>query len=1068
MNFYRNALRIALLMTAMALFTQVYSQPSGQWIWQGGDSVDDMPAVYGTQGTPSAANNPGARNSYASCKDASGNFWLFGGADANGNYYNDLWEYTPSTRQWTWVSNYTIPNVQTYNQIGLAFPGARTGAIMGWNAAVNYFWIYGGQGYDAKGNYGYLNDLWLYEPDEGIWEYVSGSTIANQSGIYTGNGKTPGGRSFMSGGLDPSGELWFFGGYGYGSNGVLGLMNDVWEYNYFKKQWVWRGGDSTSDSYSVYNKKGVAGAGEPVGRYLSLGWVDGSSNLWIFGGNGYGSNYADYGDLNDLWKFTPSNSTTGGTWTWVSGADSTKAAGVYGTEGVPATANTPGARALPFGTPDASGNLLLFGGNGYDANGGLGDLDDCWKYNPTANQWTWINGSNGIEHPPVYPPAPGNIKAGSDPGARWEGGVWTDGSDLWIMGGARGNNDIKGDLWELNFSPYLTTAGNVGKWTWVGGPDTANSPEVIAGVGQPVSIEMPGARNGSSYGMDGQGNFWIFGGNGYDTKDNFGLLNDLWQYSPQSNVWNLARGGTLVNQYGTYGQKGSAMPANTPGSRSGQTGCFDKNFNFWVFGGRGYAASGSSGGLNDLWELPHARPPWAWTSGVNATNGSASYGTVGVAASGNTPGYRTASCSAIDGAGNIWIFGGLGEDGNGDTAVELNDLWKYNPVTKQWTWVAGSKVGNGAPVYNSSGGNPGAREGAGSWFDAAGNLWIFGGFNSTYGYYNDLWEFTPTPAPGYWKWVGGDQNTTTVIHPGVYGTMGAAASTNWPGPRRSSAITHDAAGNVWLFGGSGRDVNSALGVLGDLWKYSPASGQWTWMGGDNTISTAAIYGIMGSGNPGDNPGSRQLSAAWVDGSGNFWLAGGSDYAGKYYNDVWKFTPPPAVSLPIEEVTLEGQAEANANSLTWRTIDELNTAGFEVERSTDGTNFFDIGSVTAVGNGNNSYSFMDSQLPRATQFFYRLKMSDKDGTITYSQTILLYTVAPSGLSVYPNPTHGSVTLQLKDNSLLNTQLKLLSIDGRLITEQVITAQQQLIDLSRVSRGVYVLQFANGSSVKVLKE
>jgi hypothetical protein len=111
--------------------------------------------------------------------------------------------------------------------------------------------------------------------------------------------------------------------------------------------------------------------------------------------------------------------------------------------------------------------------------------------------------------------------------------------------------------------------------------------------------------------------------------------------------------------------------------------------------------------------------------------------------------------------------------------------------------------------------------------------------------------------------------------------------------------------------------------------------------------------------------------------------------------------------------------------------------------------------------------MDNQLPPANKYFYRVKMSDKDGTVNYSQTIVLYTVAASTLIAYPNPTHGSVTLQLKDNSLLNTSLRLLSIDGRLISIQVITSPQQLIDLSRLANGVYLLQLANGSAVKVLK-
>jgi hypothetical protein len=56
--------------------------------------------------------------------------------------------------------------------------------------------------------------------------------------------------------------------------------------------------------------------------------------------------------------------------------------GVYGTQGVSAAANVPGARVLAVSWTDASGNLWLFGGDGYGANGTSGNLNDLWRYQP--------------------------------------------------------------------------------------------------------------------------------------------------------------------------------------------------------------------------------------------------------------------------------------------------------------------------------------------------------------------------------------------------------------------------------------------------------------------------------------------------------------------------------------------------------------------------------------------------------------------------------------------------------------------------------------------------------------
>jgi hypothetical protein len=89
---------------------------SGLWTWMGGSSTvpgsnEGQPGVYGTMGTPAAANIPGGRGASAVWIDHSGNTWLFGGygADANGasSYLNDLWKLNPTTNEWTWMSGST-------------------------------------------------------------------------------------------------------------------------------------------------------------------------------------------------------------------------------------------------------------------------------------------------------------------------------------------------------------------------------------------------------------------------------------------------------------------------------------------------------------------------------------------------------------------------------------------------------------------------------------------------------------------------------------------------------------------------------------------------------------------------------------------------------------------------------------------------------------------------------------------------------------------------------------------------------------------------------------------------
>jgi hypothetical protein len=109
----------------------------------------------------------------------------------------------------------------------------------------------------------------------------------------------------------------------------------------------------------VYGTQGIPAAGNvPGGRFFAASWIDRNGNLWLFGGIGVDSTGSTGGDLNDLWEFDPAAET----WTWVSGADTVDAVGVYGTQGVASAANVPGARNSAVGWTDSSSNLWLWGG----------------------------------------------------------------------------------------------------------------------------------------------------------------------------------------------------------------------------------------------------------------------------------------------------------------------------------------------------------------------------------------------------------------------------------------------------------------------------------------------------------------------------------------------------------------------------------------------------------------------------------------------------------------------------------------------------------------------------------
>jgi hypothetical protein len=79
-------------------------------------------------------------------------------------------------------------------------------------------------------------------------------------------------------------------------------------------------------------------------------------------------------------------------------------------------------------------------------------------------------------------------------------------------------------------------------------------------------------------------------------------------------------------------------------------------------------------------------------------------------------------------------------------------------------------------------------------------------------------------------------------------------------------------------------------------------------------------------------------------------------------------------LPIELVNFQGLRKGEINKLTWKTAEEINFNGFELERSADGNHYDAIAAISPHGS-NSIYEFSDKI---HGSFYYRLKMKDKDG------------------------------------------------------------------------------------------
>jgi N-acetylneuraminic acid mutarotase len=476
-------------------------------------------------------------------------------------------------------------------------------------------------------------------------------------------------------------------------------------------------------------------------------------------------------------------------YTWVKGDAFPDQPGVYGTKGVSSPTNLPGGRTGAATYTDVAGNLWMFGGLAVDVTSYFSNMNDLWKYSVNTNQWTWISGDSLADGKAMYG-TPGISSPTNLPGSRAGASMLGDASgNLWLYGGvgldALDSLGAMTDLWKYNIA--------TNQWVWIKGSNLRDQPAKYGIVNVSSPNNRPGARSGQAFLKDLSGDFWMFGGYGLDSSGNQGTLNDFWRYKISTNEWTWIKGTDLLDQYGTYGNIGTTAQTNRPGGRSGATGWTDAAGDFWLFGGIGYASSGSADFLNDLWKYNIASNSWTWIKGSNIISPSATYGIKGVAANNNVPGARTANTSWADYYGNLWIFGGLGYDAL--TNIDnLNDLWKYHIGTNQWTWIKGSSLQNQNAIYGNMGtpgvqNTPGAQWGGVNWTDTKNNLWHFGGLGldslGNMGALNDLWKFSVCTAKDLTVTSNGNiicQGETATI------TVSGAASYSWSSSQNGASI----------------------------------------------------------------------------------------------------------------------------------------------------------------------------------------------------------------------------------------------------------------------------------------
>lgn len=173
------------------------------------------------------------------------------------------------------------------------------------------------------------------------------------------------------------------------------------------------------------------------------------------------------------------------------------------------------------------------------------------------------------------------------------------------------------------------------------------------------------------------------------------------------------------------------------------------------------------------------------------------------------------------------------------------------------------------------------------------------------------------------------------------------------------------------------------------------------------------------------------------------------------------------ALPVRLGMFNAKFVENGVRLEWTTYAEENNAGFHIERSADAKRFEKIAFIEGKVNSTseNHYTATDP-LPLAGISYYRLKQTDLDGTYSYSQVKSVNNINTKQLIVYPNPVRDMLTIDLKGNKVVG-RLTILNVLGQIIHQTDVNGtEQNVIDVSALSPGMYFYRLDNftGSFVR----
>lgn len=202
---------------------------------------------------------------------------------------------------------------------------------------------------------------------------------------------------------------------------------------------------------------------------------------------------------------------------------------------------------------------------------------------------------------------------------------------------------------------------------------------------------------------------------------------------------------------------------------------------------------------------------------------------------------------------------------------------------------------------------------------------------------------------------------------------------------------------------------------------------------------------------------------------------GSNGAGIRLNSLWfrSFSLAPQYSLlPVKLQDFSAAYNNSQVNLKWASAQENQFSHFIVEKSFDGTNFYDL-SILLTSDNSKEYTFTDANVVnKSGVIYYRLKMVNTDKNISFSSIRVVrlgQQQENATILTYPNPTINEIRVTIP-SAWQNNPVSVTVYDQ---TGQVVkhinrtnASQTETIAVNDLQKGIFIIKAAT-STEQVIK-